>query len=220
MVNELVLRSQSQARYSPENLGHFGLALERYAHFTSPIRRYADLLVHRGLISALKLGSGGLIDEDGDLTADLEDLGDHISATERRAAAAERDAEERYLSAYLKDRIGERFGGVINGVSRFGLFVTVDDIGADGLIPISSLPNDYYVHDEERHRLFGSSTGNTFELGEHVFMTLAEASPVTGGLLFHILETGQMQRARPARLKHAKHKNKKNKSGARKSKRK
>ena len=213
MVNELVLRSQSQARYSPENLGHFGLALERYAHFTSPIRRYADLLVHRGLISALKLGSGGLIDEDGDLTADLEDLGDHISATERRA-------EERYLSAYLKDRIGERFGGVINGVSRFGLFVTVDDIGADGLIPISSLPNDYYVHDEERHRLFGSSTGNTFELGEHVFMTLAEASPVTGGLLFHILETGQMQRARPARLKHAKHKNKKNKSGARKSKRK
>ncbi len=220
MINELVLRSQSQARYSPENLGHFGLALERYAHFTSPIRRYADLLVHRGLISALKLGNDGLIDEDGDLIADLEDLGDHISATERRAAAAERDAEERYLSAYLQDRIGERFGGVINGVSRFGLFVTVDDIGADGLIPISSLPNDYYVHDEERHRLFGSSTGNTYELGEHVFMTLAEASPVTGGLLFHILGTGQTQRARPARLKHEKHKNKKHKSGARKSKRK
>lgn len=219
MVNELVLRSQSQARYSPENLGHFGLALERYAHFTSPIRRYADLLVHRGLISALKLGADGLIDEDGDFTADLEDLGDHISATERRAAAAERDAEERYLSAYLKDRIGERFGGVINGVSRFGLFVTVDDIGADGLIPVSSLPNDYYVHDEERHRLFGSSTGNTFELGEHVFMTLAEASPVTGGLLFHILGAGQQKRARPA-LKKAKRKNKKNNARAHKPKRK
>ena len=218
MVNELVLRSQSQARYSPENLGHFGLALERYAHFTSPIRRYADLLVHRGLISALKLGNDGLIDEDGDLTADLEDLGDHISATERRAAAAERDAEERYLSAYLKDRIGERFGGVITGVSRFGLFVTVDDIGAEGLIPISSLPNDYYVHDEERHRLFGSSTGNTFELGEHVFMTLAEASPITGGLLFHILTGGQNKR--PANKPKKQNKRKKDKKGARHSKRK
>ncbi|MBR4127475.1 MAG: ribonuclease R [Alphaproteobacteria bacterium] len=211
MVNELVLRTQSQAFYSPENLGHFGLALEKYAHFTSPIRRYADLLVHRGLISALRLGSDGLIDEDGDLTADLEDLGEHISATERRAAAAERDAEERYLSAYLKDRIGERFGGTINGVSRFGLFVTIDDIGAEGLIPISTLPNDYYVCEEERHRLFGSSTGNTYELGEHVFMTLAEASPVTGGLLFHILDAGTGKR-RPApkkKNKTNKHKEKK-----------
>lgn len=197
MVNELVLRTQSQARYSPENLGHFGLALEKYAHFTSPIRRYADLLVHRGLISALRLGNDGLIEEDGDLTVDLEDLGEHISATERRAAAAERDAEERYLSAYLKDRVGERFGGTINGVSRFGLFVTIDDIGAEGLIPISCLPNDYYVCEEERHRLFGSSTGKTYELGEHVFMTLAEASPVTGGLLFHILDAGTDKR-RPA----------------------
>ena len=126
-----------------------------------------------------------------------EDLGEHISATERRAAAAERDAEERYLSAYLKDRIGERFGGTVNGVSRFGLFVTIDDIGAEGLIPISTLPNDYYVCEEERHRLFGSSTGNTYELGEHVFMTLAEASPVTGGLLFHILDAGRTKRPAP-----------------------
>lgn len=197
MVNELILRTQSQARYSPENLGHFGLALEKYAHFTSPIRRYADLLVHRGLISALRLGNDGLLDENGDIACDMEDLGEHISATERRAAAAERDAEERYLSAYLKDRIGERFGGVVNGVSRFGLFVTVDDIGADGLIPISTLPHDYYVHDEERHRLFGSSTGISYELGEHVFMTLAEASPITGGLLFHILDSGEKKFRRP-----------------------
>lgn len=212
MVNELVLRTQSQARYSPENLGHFGLALEKYAHFTSPIRRYADLLVHRGLISALRLGNDGLIDEDGDLTADLEDLGDHISATERRAAAAERDAEERYLSAYLKDRIGERFGGTINGVSRFGLFVTIDDIGAEGLIPISTLPNDYYVCEEERHRLFGSSTGNTYELGEHIFMTLAEASPVTGGLLFHILDAGADKRRSAPKKKTAPRKTKKRKA--------
>lgn len=198
MVNELVLRSQSQARYSPENLGHFGLALDKYAHFTSPIRRYADLLVHRGLISALKLGNDGLIDENGDLTADLEDVGEHISATERRAAAAERDAEERYLSAYLKDRIGERFGGIINGVSRFGLFVTLDGIGADGLIPISTLPNDFYVHEEERHRLYGANTGNTYELGEHVEMILAEATPVTGGLLFHLLDAGVKKTRKPA----------------------
>lgn len=213
MINELILRSQSQARYSPENLGHFGLALEKYAHFTSPIRRYADLLVHRGLISALRLGNDGLTDENGNLTVDLEDLGDHISATERRAAAAERDAEERYLSAYLKDRIGERFGGTINGVSRFGLFVTIDDIGAEGLIPISSLPNDYYICEEERHRLFGSSTGNTYELGEHVFMTLAEATPVTGGLLFHILDAGEVKHpSRPPKKNRTKGKTNKRKA--------
>ncbi|MBR1777972.1 MAG: ribonuclease R [Alphaproteobacteria bacterium] len=201
MISELILRSQSQARYSPENSGHFGLALEKYVHFTSPIRRYADLLVHRGLISALRLGNDGLIDEDGNLTADLEDLGDHISATERRATAAERDAEERYLSAYLKDRIGEKFSGTINGVNRFGLFVTLDDIGAEGLIPISTLPNDYYIYEEERRRLFGSSTGNTYELGEHIFMTLAEAAPVTGGLLFHILDSGAVKRRSAAQKK-------------------
>lgn len=192
MVNELVLRTQSQARYSPDNAGHFGLALEKYAHFTSPIRRYADLLVHRGLISALKLGEGGL---EADGTADdFEDLGEHISATERRAAAAERDAEERYLSAYLADRIGERFSGIINGVSRFGLFVVLDETGAEGLVPISTLPGDYYVYEEDRHRLFGSSTGRAYTLGERVELILAEAAPVTGGLLFHLLDAGMAKR--------------------------
>lgn len=191
MVNELVLRTQSQARYSPDNAGHFGLALEKYAHFTSPIRRYADLLVHRGLISALKLGEGGL---DTDAADNFEDLGEHISATERRAAAAERDAEERYLSAYLADRIGERFQGIINGVSRFGLFVVLDETGAEGLVPISTLPGDYYVYEEDRHRLFGSSTGRAYTLGEHVELLLAEAAPVTGGLLFHLLDAGAGKR--------------------------
>lgn len=190
MVNELVLRAQSQARYSPDNAGHFGLALEKYAHFTSPIRRYADLIVHRGLIRAMKLGDGGLSEEDGSLNDDFEDLGEHISATERRAAAAERDAEERYLSAYLADRIGERFQATVNGVSRFGLFVVLDDIGAEGLVPVSTLPGDYYVYEEDRHRLFGSSTGKSYELGERVELILAEARPVTGGLLFHLLDAG------------------------------
>ena len=190
MVNELVLRTQSQARYSPDNAGHFGLALEKYAHFTSPIRRYADLLVHRGIIRALKAGEGGLSEEDGSLNDDFEDLGEHISATERRAAAAERDAEERYLSSYLADRIGERFNATVNGVSRFGLFVVLDDIAAEGLVPISTLPGDYYVYEEDRHRLFGSSTGKSYELGERVELILSEARPVTGGLLFHLLDSG------------------------------
>lgn len=191
MVNELVLRTQSQAKYSPENIGHFGLALEKYAHFTSPIRRYADLLVHRALISAYKLGEDGLRDEDGDILDNFEDLGEHLSATERRAAAAERDAEERYLSAYLADRIGEKFSALINGVSRFGLFVVLDETGAEGLIPISTLPGDYYEYEEDQHRLYGTSSGQTYTLGEHVDVILAEAAPVTGGLRFHLLDAGQ-----------------------------
>ncbi len=209
MVNELVLRTQSQARYSPDNVGHFGLALEKYAHFTSPIRRYADLLVHRGLISALKLGEGGL---DPDAADNFEDLGEHISAAERRAAAAERDAEERYLSAYLADRIGERFSGIINGVSRFGLFVVLDETGAEGLVPISTLPGDYYVYEEDRHRLFGSSTGRTYTLGEPVELILAEAAPVTGGLLFHLLDAGTGKK-RPSPSGRSFRKRDKNKNG-------
>lgn len=194
-VNQLVLRSQSQARYSPENAGHFGLALDTYAHFTSPIRRYADLLVHRGLISALRFGGEGLIAPDGSETCDLETTGEHISATERRAAAAERDAEDRYLSAYLKDRVGERFTGVVSGLNRFGLFVTLEDLGAEGLIPVNTLPNDYYIYDEERFRLVGADAGNTYELGEKVEMILSESVPVTGGLIFHLLDAG---RTKPA----------------------
>ena len=202
-VNQLVLRSQSQARYSPENEGHFGLALDAYAHFTSPIRRYADLLVHRGLISALRFGGEGLIDGDGRETCDLESAGEHISATERRAQAAERDAEERYLSAYLKDRIGERFTGVVSGLNRFGLFVTLEETGAEGLIPVNTLPNDYYVYDEERFRLVGADTGNAYELGERVDMILSEAVPVTGGLIFHLLDAGRKKPAgrKPAEKK-------------------
>ena len=135
MVNELVLRSQAQAVYSPQNIGHFGLALPRYAHFTSPIRRYADLLVHRALISGLGLGAAGLDSGRGAVRG----IGDHISATERRAAEAERDAVDRYIAAYLSARVGDIFIGRITGVTRFGLFVTLIETGADGLVPISSL---------------------------------------------------------------------------------
>jgi ribonuclease R len=185
MVSELVLRSQSQAVYSPENLGHFGLALTRYAHFTSPIRRYSDLLVHRGLIAGLRLGEDGLTQEQG---AEFEAIGAHISSTERRAAAAERDAVDRFTAAFLAERVGELFAGRITGVTRFGLFVALDESGASGLVPVSSLPADFYDHDEAGHALVGRRWGRTWRLGERVMARLVEAQPLTGGLLFHVVE--------------------------------
>ncbi|HEX7967336.1 MAG TPA: ribonuclease R [Stellaceae bacterium] len=185
LVNELVLRSQAQAVYSPENHGHFGLALARYAHFTSPIRRYADLLVHRGLIAGHKFAEGALPSTE---AKDFAALGEHISMTERRAAAAERSASDRYTAAFLAERVGATFAGRINGVTRAGLFVTLAETGADGLIPISSLPGDYYDHDEKRHQLVGRRFGRTYTLGDAVSVRLAEANTVTGSLLFTLID--------------------------------
>ncbi len=181
MVNETILRSQSQAAYHPENIGHFGLALSRYAHFTSPIRRYADLLVHRALIRGLKLGLGPL--SEGEAVA-FEDIAGRISGTERRAALAERDAVDRYLSAYMADKVGASFAARISGVTRFGLFVTVLDSGANGLIPLSSLPDDFWIHDDAAQALHGRRTRMTYRLAQPLTVRLTEASPVTGGLLF------------------------------------
>ncbi len=185
MVNGLVLRAQSQAVYSPDNLGHFGLALTHYAHFTSPIRRYADLLVHRALIAGLKLGEGALPP---DSEGRFAESGEHISATERRASAAERDALDRLTAAFLQGRIGAILGGRINGVTRFGLFVTLDESGADGLIPISQLPDDFYVHDPNSHSLVGRRWGRTYRLGERVSVRLREANPLTGGVILDLIE--------------------------------
>ncbi len=185
LVNQVVLRSQAQAIYAPENVGHFGLNLRRYAHFTSPIRRYADLLVHRALIKGLKAGGGALQpDEMENFAATAE----HISGTERRAAAAERDAIDRYTALFLSDRVGALFEGRIGGVTRFGLFVTLADTGADGLVMASSLPGDYYVHDERSHSLIGRRTRKTYRLGDPVTVRLMEAVPVTGGLRFEIVK--------------------------------
>jgi ribonuclease R len=185
MVEELVLRSQAMAVYSPDNLGHFGLALTRYAHFTSPIRRYADLLVHRALIKALRLGRDGLSDAE---AAGFADTADHITATERRAQLAERDAIDRYLAAYMADKVGAHFAARISGVTRFGLFVTVAESGASGIVPVASLPDDYWRHDEGAQTLTGQRTHLSFRLAQDVEVRLAEASPVTGGLVFHILQ--------------------------------
>ena len=185
LVNEVVLRSQMQAAYDVENIGHFGLALPRYAHFTSPIRRYADLMVHRALIAGLELGVGGLEPGDG---AHFAETCEHITATERRAALAERDATDRYLAAFMMDKVGATFDARISGVTRFGLFVTVAGNGASGLVPISTLPEDFYIHDEATQTLTGRRNGLVFRLAQEVEVRLSEASPVTGGLVFHILQ--------------------------------
>jgi ribonuclease R len=185
LVNEAVLRGQSQAAYAPDNLGHFGLALPRYAHFTSPIRRYADLLVHRALIRGLKLGQDGLHETE---AARFPDTAEHITSTERRAAAAERDAVDRYLAAFMATRIGEAFEARISGVTRFGLFVTLEENGASGLVPLGSLPDDRWDLDEATQSLAGRRTRLTFSLGQAVEARLAEATPRTGGMVFHILQ--------------------------------
>ena len=185
LVNEVMLRCQSQAEYSPDNIGHFGLALPRYAHFTSPIRRYADLLVHRALIRGLKLGDGALAPDE---AARFPETALHITATERRAQLAERDAIDRYLAAYMMDKVGENFAARISGVTRFGLFVTVADSGASGLVPVRSLPDDFWQHDEREQTLTGRRTRLAFRLAQEVEVRLAEASPVTGSLVFHILQ--------------------------------
>ncbi len=197
MVHELVLRSQSQAVYSPVNIGHFGLALPRYAHFTSPIRRYADLLVHRALIAGCRLGDGALPSEAGERFAAM---GEHISATERRAAAAERDAIDRFVAAFLADRVGTIIAGRVTGVTRFGLFVRLEETGADGLVPIASLPNDFYDHDEGGHALVGRRWGRVYRLGEQVTVRLVQAEPLTGGLLLELIEGSDSDPRLPASM--------------------
>ncbi|MGH7022798.1 MAG: ribonuclease R [Caulobacteraceae bacterium] len=200
IVNEVVLRTQMQAIYSTENIGHFGLNLDRYAHFTSPIRRYADLIVHRALISALDLGDDGLTPAD---IQRLADTAEHITTTERRAMAAEREAGERYIAAYLADRVGATFQASITGVTRFGLFLRLTETGADGLAPISTLGEEYFVHDEASHSLIGERTGARWRLGAKVEVRLREANPVTGGLLFEVLSEPEAadpaERRRPPR---------------------
>jgi ribonuclease R len=193
LVNDVMLRSQSQAEYSPDNIGHFGLALPRYAHFTSPIRRYADLLVHRALIRGLRLGIGGLAEDEAQR---FPETALHITATERRAQLAERDAIDRYLAAYMTDKVGLNFAARISGVTRFGLFVTVAESGASGIVPVRSLPDDYWQHDEREQTLTGRRTRLSFRLAQQVDVRLAEASPVTGGLVFHILQGAPPERSR------------------------
>ena len=184
LASGFVLRSQAQAVYSPANIGHFGLNLKRYAHFTSPIRRYSDLVVHRALIRRLGLGTDGLGADVGE--AQLASLGDHLSRTERKAMEAERRAFERLTALYLADRIGALFSARVTTVVYFGLFVTLDETGADGLVPVSTLGDDAFQLDERHQALVGQRTGESFALGDRVKVELVEADPVQGTLLFRL----------------------------------
>ncbi|MGE3873974.1 MAG: ribonuclease R [Parvibaculaceae bacterium] len=188
VVNEVVLRTQAQAVYDTDNIGHFGLNLRHYAHFTSPIRRYADLIVHRALITALDLGSDGLSPQD---IAQMSDTAELVSGAERRAMAAERETVDRLIASHLASRIGARFPGRIGGVVAAGLFITLNDTGADGFIPAGTLGADYFVYDETRRALIGERTGETFQLGDPVEVRLVEAAPVSGGLRFEMLSEGR-----------------------------
>ena len=188
LVNQVVLRSQAQAIYSAENRGHFGLNLRRYAHFTSPIRRYADLIVHRALISAHGFGEDGLSEED---KASLIDTADLISATERRAMAAERATIDRLVASHLSDKIGAKFDARINGVVGAGLFVTLSETGADGFVPAVSLGGERFLFNESAHSLVGTQTGETYRLGDRVEVELKEVTPVSGGMRFAMVSPGR-----------------------------
>ncbi|MDF1607090.1 ribonuclease R [Hoeflea sp. YIM 152468] len=188
MVNEMVLRSQSQAIYSPENLGHFGLNLMKYAHFTSPIRRYADLIVHRALVGTLGLGEGGITPAE---EAALETIAAEISTTERRAMAAERDTVDRLVAHHLAGRLGEAFDGRISGVTKSGLFISLPQFGADGFIPVSTLGLDYYHYDEAHQALTGEKTGLGYRLGDSVEIKIVEVIPLAGSMRFEMLSEGQ-----------------------------
>ncbi|MEO3385955.1 ribonuclease R [Mesorhizobium sp. CAU 1741] len=184
LVNEVVLRSQSQAVYSPDNIGHFGLNLRRYAHFTSPIRRYADLIVHRALIGTLGLGKEGLSPAE---EARLEEIAALISATERRAMAAERETVDRLVAAHLSTRVEEMFRARISGVTKSGLFVQLPQFGADGFIPVSSLGDDYYIFDESARALFGERSHKGYQLADEVEVKLVEVAPLAGAIRFEML---------------------------------
>jgi ribonuclease R len=213
VINMSTLRAMTQAYYAPSNFGHFGLALQAYAHFTSPIRRYADLVVHRALISAHGWGDDGLQPAD---IERLDSTAQHISDTERRSMVAERDTNDRYLAAFLSERVGEEFTGRISGIAKFGAFVRLDETGADGLIPVRSLGREFFHFDRDAGTLMGADTGLTIGLGQRVTVKLSEAAPVTGGLAMELVsiegETVRRgppgARGKPARRKHVKAKRK------------
>ncbi|SLN59839.1 ribonuclease R [Ruegeria meonggei] len=215
LINLSTLRSMAQAYYNAENFGHFGLALRNYAHFTSPIRRYADLIVHRALISAHGWGTDGLTEDEIDR---LDETATHISDTERRSMMAERDTTDRYLAAYLSERVGNEFSGRISGIARFGAFVKMDETGADGLVPVRSLGREFFHFDSEAGTLMGSDTGLTIAIGQRVTVRLTAATPVTGGLELELLSIddqalprGRGSKGRPTRRKAVSTKRKKDK---------
>jgi ribonuclease R len=209
-IMEQLLRTQMQARYSPERLGHFGLALPTYAHFTSPIRRYADLLVHRSLVDAYKLGDGGLPRDDAEK---FEQIGEAVSMLERRAMEAERETVDRYVAAYLADQVGQLVECRISGVQPFGFFATVEDLGGDGIVFARDLGQEYFRYDEAARQLIGDQSGDVYRIGQRLTLRLAEANPVSGSLRFELPEgsyggpsrprTDRVRRGRPPNIRHS-----------------
>lgn len=184
-VMEQILRTQTQAYYAPANQGHFGLSLGSYGHFTSPIRRYADLLVHRALVGAYGLGEGALTETE---ASRMPQLGEAISQTERRAMLAERETVDRYVAAFLSERVGDVLDTRITGITKFGFFATVEGIGGDGLVPISTLGSEYFRHDEANHKLVGEQSGDEYVLGQKLQLRLAESNPASGSLRFELVD--------------------------------
>jgi ribonuclease R len=195
-IMEQLLRTQMQARYGPERLGHFGLSLATYAHFTSPIRRYADLLVHRALVKAYKLGDGGLPQGDEER---FEQIGEQISMLERRAMEAERETIDRYVAAFLADQVGQLVQCRVTGVQPFGFFATVEDLGGDGLVLAKDLGQEYFRYDEAARMLVGDESGETYRVGQRLTLRLAEANPVSGSLRFELPEGSYGGRSPPVR---------------------
>jgi ribonuclease R len=195
-VMEQVLRTQTQAYYGPTNAGHFGLALGSYAHFTSPIRRYADLLVHRALVRSFGLGEGGLTDDE---AARMAAIGESISKAERRAMEAERETIDRYVAAYLSTRVGDILETRITGVANFGFFATVDGIGGDGLVPISTLGDDFFRYDETSKSIEGDVSGVRYVIGQILPLRLAEANPISGALRFELPDNPTPRGSKPPR---------------------
>ena len=184
LISMTTLRSMSQAYYSRENFGHFGLALKKYAHFTSPIRRYSDLITHRALIGSLGFGCDGLKEMDSEK---LEGTAKHISDTERRSMVAERDTTDRYLASYLSEKVGNEFEGKISGVAKFGFFVRLNESGAEGIVPVRTLGTDFYYYDDRTNTLRGSETGLIIGLGQRATVRLKEVDPIAGGIAFDAL---------------------------------
>jgi ribonuclease R len=209
---EQILRTQTQAYYAPVNQGHFGLALGSYGHFTSPIRRYADLLVHRALVRAYRLGEGGLTDEEAAAMAVTAEL---ISNHERRAMVAERETLDRYVAAYLSDQVGAVVDCRITGVQPFGFFATVEGLGGDGLVAASGLGDEYFRYEEASQRLVGDESGDFYAPGQRLKLRLVEADPVSGALRFALPDAPRDRpppqrrdrrapgrRGRPANIRH------------------
>jgi ribonuclease R len=206
IIQSVLLRSMSQAVYQCENLGHFGLAFDAYTHFTSPIRRYSDLLVHRAIRSLIKSEKKSMhirrVENQQPIDkavyypyelSSLEDVGQHLSVTERRADEATRDVVNWLKCEFLLDRVSEQYTGVVSAVTGFGLFVMLDDLMVEGLIHVTGLPKDYYHYEASQHRMVGERTGRIFRLGQKVKVKVVRVNLEERKIDFELLDKSSNQ---------------------------